>query len=314
MTIEKDDDALEFSVTDEGLKEVAKEKDAPEIVVQDDTPEADRGRGPSAPIEDPTDEELQSYSKSVQQRIKELSRARHDARRDKEAIERQAQEMQRALKALYEENQQLKATTHRGHTALLTSAQQAAKLEHEQAQKEYRDAYEAGDADKVLAAQEKLISAKLKLDRVTNVKVPPLQEAGKPVQQTQPVSKPAADPDPKYLAWREKNSWFGGETAEDAEMTALALATHNNLVRSGVDPKSDEYYARINARMQSVFPHRFGGQTKQPASPAAVTPVSRTPPVKKITLTKTQLDLAKRLGITPAQYAQEVLKISQKEA
>jgi len=160
-------------------------KDDYDIEVVDDTPEADRGRKPSEPPEDVTEEELQDYSEKVRRRIQHFSKGYHDERRAKEAALRERQELERFAQKLVDENNKLKESTSKSQAALLEQAKKNAKLDFETAKIKYKRAYEAGDADGVLAAQEELTNSKLKLDRVNNFKLPSLQEKEVPVETQQ---------------------------------------------------------------------------------------------------------------------------------
>ena len=125
--------------------------------------------------------------------------------------------------------------------------------------------------------------------------------------------------DPKAEAWREKNTWFG----VDEEMTALALGLHEKLVRSGVDPNTDEYYRRVDETMRKRFPEAFDDaeedeqpQTKQAQKPArtnkpatVVAPVTRGTAPRQVRLTPTQVAIAKKLGLSNEQYARELMKL-----
>jgi hypothetical protein len=174
------------------------------------------------------------------------------------------------------------------------------------ARKKLKEAQESYDTDAIVAAQEELTEAKFNYERVKNFKPAPLQEPKEEVYIPQNTQQ-TPTPDSKALAWQEKNQWFG----PDEEMTAFAYAVHKKLVDSGVDPRSDEYYERIDARMREVFPAQFGVKKADPKRPATVVaPATRTTGKKKVALTKTQEALARRLGLTNEQYAKEVLKLS----
>jgi hypothetical protein len=285
-------------------KKPVEEDDDVELEVVDDTPKADRNRKPSDPPEDVTDEELEEYSDKVRKRIQHFSKGYHDERREKERALRERQELERVTQQLLEENKKLKGTVNKNQEALLEQAKRASTAELEQAKRAYKAAYESGDADAVVTAQENLTSAKLRAERVANFKVPALQEEPTAVQNEQPAPAPAADP--KVTSWAEANPWFG----PDDEMTSFALGLHNKLVRQGVDPRSDDYYEKIDSRMRQVFPDYFGEaeQEDKPAKKKAnvVAPATRSTAPKKIRLTKTQLSIAKRLGLTPQQYAAQV--------
>ena len=296
------------------------EADGFEVEVVDDTPKADRGRKPSDPPEDVTEEELQDYSEKVRRRIQHFSKGYHDERRAKEAALRERQELERLAQQLVEENKKLKGSVSKNQTVLVEQARRSAAAELEMAKRAYRQAYEAGEADAVLDAQDKLTSARLKVERLNNIKLPALQEKEVPVetQQEEQVSDtPAPQVDAKAQDWQKANPWFG----TDEEMTSFALGLHSKLVKSGVDPQSDEYYETINSRMRRVFPENFEGselegleeETETPVerpkrSTNVVAPATRSTAPKKVRLTRTQVALAKRLGLTPKQYADQVAK------
>lgn len=287
-------------------------KDDYDIEVVDDTPEADRGRKPSEPPEDVTEEELQDYSEKVRRRIQHFSKGYHDERRAKEAALRERQELERFAQKLVDENNKLKESTSKSQAALLEQAKKNAKLDFEAAKIKYKRAYEAGDADGVLAAQEELTNSKLKLDRVNNFKLPSLQEKEVPVetQQEEQVSDtPAPQVDAKAQDWQKANPWFG----TDDEMTSFALGLHSKLVKSGVDPQSDEYYETINSRMRRVFPENFeDSEEEKPEAETpkrranVVAPATRSTAPKKVRLTQTQVAIAKRLGVPLELYAKQV--------
>lgn len=285
-----------------------------EIEVVDDTPEADKGRKPlDRPVNDPTDDELQDYSEKVRSRIKELTHARHDERRAKEALERQHNEAIRAAQALVEENKKLKDQLTQGQTGFISQAQKLAEVEVEKAKAALKAAHEAGDTEAFVEAQAKLNEAVFNQQRVKAFK-PPLQKAAEPdnvsPQQAAPQT-PVQPPDAKYTAWRQQNPWFG----EDDEMTSLALGLHNKLAKSGMAVGSDEYYSTIDKRMRQVFPDKFEvaepTPTKKPAT--VVAPSSRSTSAKKIVLTQSQVAIAKRMGLTPQQYAQAAAELMRKE-
>lgn len=289
----------------------AKEKDV-EIEVVDDTPPKDRGRKPSEPPPDVTEEELGEYSEKIQKRIKHLSKGYHDERRRAEAAQREREEAVRLAQQLLEENQRLKTHSSTTQNAMVEQAKARVAVELDQAKRQYKEAYESGDADKVVEAQEALTAAKMRAERLANWKPTPLQTSETPVQQ-QVTTAPTPQVDPKALAWRDQNPWFGS----DEEMTSLALGLHQRLVREGIDPKSEEYYERINSRMRQVFPDRFDDiEEVEEAKPApkprqqstVVAPVTRSTAPRKIVLTERQVALARRLGLTPEQYGRQFAK------
>ena len=276
--------------------------DAVEVEVVDDTPKADRGRKASDPPTDVTDEELEDYSDKVRKRIQHFSKGYHDERRAKEEALRASQELERVTQTLMEENKKLKGNVNKNQTALLEQAKKNAAIETEGAKRAYKDAYESGDSDAVLEAQEKLTNAKIKSDRLANFKLPALQETETPVQTQVEQTAPAVQVDDRAADWQKTNSWFGN----DDEMTSLALGLHNKLVKQGVSPQSDEYYETIDSRMRQVFPDNFEDAEPKKRKTQVVAPATRSTAPKKVTLTRTQVQLAKRLGLTPEQYAKQV--------
>jgi len=285
-----------------------------DIEVIDDTPEEDRGRQPMAKEpEEVTESELAEYSDKVRGRINELTRARHDERRAKEAAVREREEMIRVTNALVNENKQLKAYVHTGEQAFATTAVAAAEAEVLAAKTAMKKAHEDFDTDAIVAAQEALTEAKMKLSQAKAFKPTPLQEPSEQVYSNQaPVPQPSP-PDEKTLRWQQRNLWFG----VDEEMSAVALTQHKKLVTSGVDPRSDEYFTHIDAHMKKRFPEFFASgkaeeskETPRREKPSAVVaPVTRSSAPKKVRLTQTQLSLAAKLRLTPEQYARELVKL-----
>jgi hypothetical protein len=273
-----------------------------EVEVVDDTPPEDRDRTPmKEPPSEVTDEELAQYSDGVKKRIQHFSKGYHEERRAKEAALREREEAVRLAQQLVEENKRLQSTHGQTQQVLIEQAKKVVENELETAKKKYKEAYEAGDSDALVAAQEEIMAAKIRADRVNNFKPAPVQQE-KPVVQTAPEPvREAPRVDPKAAAWQEANPWFG----TDDEMTALALTVHRKLVESGVSTASDEYYERINNRMRQVFPDAFPSE-KPVKKSTVVAPATRSTAPKKIVLTKSQVNIAKRLGLTNEQYARAI--------
>jgi hypothetical protein len=293
-------------------------KEAPdnevEVEIVDDTPVKDRGREPlNREVADPTDDEINSYSDGVQKRIKELTHARHDERRAKEALLREKQELERLAQHMANENKKLKAYVQTGTEQYAESIKKVAENDLESAKRKYKDAYESGDSDALVAAQEAMTEAKMKTEAAKNFRVAPLQADEVDVQ-TQQTQVPRQEVDDKTVRWQAKNRWFGADGYE--EVTSFALGLHQKLVNSGVDPRSDDYYERIDARMKSTFPDIFGETEDKPRSgdgskrpTSVVAPATRSTGARKVQLTPTQVALAKKYGLTPQQYAAEVAKL-----
>lgn len=282
-----------------------------EIEIVDDTPIEDRGRKPMAePPREFAEDELAKYDASVQQRIKHFTKGYHEERRAKEAAMREREEALNIAQSIVEENKKLKGSLGQNQAAVLDSYKKLAANDLEKAKSKYKEAFESGDSDAITEAQAGLTTATMRAERVNNIKSPPLQEEKTVVQRREEArNEPVSAPEPDYKAqdWQQKNQWFG----KDEEMTSFALGLHTKLINSGINPKSDEYYDRLNSRIRQVFPESFESEktvdapTPRPAK-SNVAPATRSTATKKIVLTQTQVNLAKRLGVPLELYARKV--------
>lgn len=290
-------------------------EDEIEIDIEDDTPEDDRNKAPLPKeiADELYNDELEDYSSKVKKKLVQLKKLAHDERREKEAVQREQAEAVNLAKHLIEENNRLKSNLNNSEKHVLESVKRSVEMEMADAEREYRDAYESGDSEKLLAAQKKLNSASIKVDKVANFKQPALQEEKYEVQTTQRTAPPIPV-DTKAQSWQKENAWFG----EDKLMTGMALALHEVLKEEGVVLSSAEYYRRINETMRQRFPEKFqdqseddnqrtGNRSTKPST--VVAPATRTTSSKRISLTRSQLGIAKKLNLTPEQYAHAVLKL-----
>lgn len=285
-----------------------------EIEIEDDTPEEDRGRDPMPEeiVKNLEYDELDEFSK---EKAKQLKKVWHDERRAKEAAARERDEAVKIAQRLAYENQSLKRNLGEGEKAYVGTTKEAFQRELQIAKRDFKEAYDSGDADRVAEAQDRLMSAKLKLQQVDNYRLQ--YNYDEAALQAEPFTihniqnqwgavqeEPAqVTPDAKALAWQERNKWFG----EDRVMTSFAFGLHEELVGSGVDPTSDEYYSRIDKEVRARFSDRFKADKKRPAT--VVASARRTTAPQRVRLTQTQVSLAKRLGLTPEQYAKEIIKL-----
>lgn len=311
-------DKDEFKFPDE-IEEEAKAKggeveDQLEIEVEDDTPEQDRGREPMPKevVEELEQDELEEYSDKVKVRLKQMKKVWHDERRAKEAAYREQQEAIEFARKVAEENKRLKAMYASGEKEYATSVQNAAALELEMAKKAYREAYDSGDGERLVDAQQAMQDANLKLHSAKNFRPTTLHEEEFAVQQHQERQPAPNQPDRRAMAWQERNPWFG----QDEEMTAAALGLHEKLKRNGVVVGSDEYYATLDKTMRKRFSENF--EDSEPETKASqprtkpstvVAPATRSTSPNKVRLKASQIQLAKKLGLTPEQYAREALKL-----
>jgi hypothetical protein len=217
------------------------------------------------------------------------------------------EEAVRYAEQVAQENQNLKSLLQRGEKVLLTEMKSRADSELEKARHDYKSAYEAGDAERLISAQEALNRSQYDQEVAART-VPQMQNAQPPPR----IPQPPPPQDPKLQSWLGNNNWFG----KDKEMTSFAYGVHEKLVETdGVDPRTDDYYERLDSRLRQVFPEKFGdemGAEEPAASPRTQTVVASanrsSGKPRKVQLTSTQVGLAKRLGITPEQYAKQLLK------
>ncbi len=285
-----------------------------EIEIVDDTPPEDRGRAPLPRnvVEELENDDLEEYSEKVKKRLGQMKKVWHDERREKERAHREREEALQFAQRAYEENQKLRQTLGAGEKAYVHEITKSASAEVAAAKEKLKQAYETGDSELIADAQEALTDAKLKMREVESFR-PSLQEEEKDVQTVQQAQTPRVAPvDKKAEAWREKNQWFG----VDEEMTALALGLHEKLVRSGVDPRSDDYYRRVDETMRKRFSDYFEDvepqQTRSATRKSATTvvaPATRSTAPRQVRLTPSQVALAKRLGLTNEAYAREMMKL-----
>ena len=283
-----------------------------EIEIVDDVEEDDKPRvsekdytGP----EIPEDDEIESYSERVQKRMKKLSFEAKEAERQRQALAREREELLRVSQTFHSENEKLRQQLQQNEGTLVAQAKARLEAQLAQAKASYKDAYELGDTEKMIEAQEKLTSLNNDMYRVNNYKPRPAQQpAPQAVQQPQRPQAPKLDE--RQERWLSDNDWYG----KDRQMTAFALGVHEELVYNGVDPNSDKYYTEINSAVRKRFADKFEDDLEEvevaPKKKAnVVAPATRSSKnPQKVKLTQTQVALAKRLGLTPQQYAAQLLK------
>lgn len=286
-----------------------------EIEIEDDTPEQDRGREPMPQevVEELEQDELGEYSDKVKLRLKQMKKVWHDERRAKESAYREQQEAVEYARRVSEENKRLRAQYSNGEQQFIATAAHSANLELSAAKQAYKDAYDSGDTDALIEAQEKLNNASFQLNQIKNYRPNTLQQEENQVQQHQEQQQPVSRPDNRALSWQERNPWFG----QDEEMTASALGLHEKLKRNGVVVGSDEYYATLDKTIRRRFSENFDSsepetRTSRTKSGTVVASAARSTSPNKVRLKASQIQLAKKLGLTPEQYAREALKLEAK--
>jgi uncharacterized protein (UPF0335 family) len=304
-----------FKFPDEGTEIVSREGEEKddvkiEIEIEDDRPEQDRVDPlPENVKEELYDDEMTDYSAKVKKKLLQMKKLAHDERREKDAAMREQQEALAFAQQVIEENKRLKSHLNENEKSILQSVSKNVEMEMEQAKRSYREAYESGDTEKMLEAQQKLTDVALKQEKVKNFKPTPLQTETPVVQTRQEAVTPRADP--SAVAWQQENGWFG----QDKLMTGMALALHEQLKDEGVVLSSQEYYRRIDETMRQRFPEKFEtdrqnqNEYSRTRPSTNVAPATRSTAPKKIRLTQSQLAISKKLGLSPEQYAQAVLKM-----
>jgi hypothetical protein len=254
--------------------------------------------------------------------MKQMKKIWHDERRAKEAADRERSAAVDAAQRLMEENRRIREMLTKGEEEYKAAVTSTTEMRVEAAKRAYKEAYEAGDSDKLMEAQEALTNAQLQLDKAKNFKLPPLQEENFDVQRQQQYqnAQPQAT-DEKLAEWQGRNTWFG----QDEEMTAAALGLHEKLKRQGMQIGSDQYYATLDNTMRKRFPENFDDDQEPPdeeevkaqpkgdnpkAKPATVVaPATRSTSPKRVRLSQSQVAIAKKLGLSPEQYVRELLKM-----
>jgi len=263
------------------------------------------------------DDELEKYDEKVKKRISDLQSGFHNERRRAEEAAREREEAVAFAQSVAEENKKLKGSLSEGQSALLEQAKKVVSNEVDDAKRRYKMAYESGDSDALVEAQELLTSAKIKMDRVNNFR-PALQKEENEVKIAPREVPRQPQADPKAARWQSENSWFGS----DDEMTSFALGLHTKLIKSGIDPSSDEYYTRLNSRIRQVFPENFGldnneSETQTSSAPRqksnVVAPATRSTSSSKIRLTPFQVTMAKKFGVSHELMAQKIAELRKGE-
>jgi hypothetical protein len=312
-------DKVEYEFPDEQQEKLAKGQEEPiEFEIEDDTPPEDRGKEPLPQkiVEELEQDELEDYSEKVKIRLKQMKKVWHDERREKDQARREQQEAIEYAKRVLEENKALKGRLSEGEKTYLDVYKNAAEMELDSAKRAYKEAYDMGDSDRLVEAQEKISNANYKLQRAREY-VPSLQNEKTSVKSESEAQVPR--PDPRAAAWQERNTWFG----QDEEMTSLALGLHQKLVKQHGNSytSTDEYWTKVDDTMRRRFPDYFQDTTSEAApkpagrtekSSTVVAPATRSTGSKKILLKQSQLSIAKKLGLTPEQYVREMMKMEAK--
>jgi len=288
----------EYKFPDEVEKDSKEDESKLEIEIEDDTPEEDKDKSPlpAKVREELYNDELEDYSSKVKKKLLALKKLAHDERREKEQAQREQSEALSVAQRLVEENKRLKNNLSETEKATVSTISKNLEFENEAAKRAYKEAYETGDTDKIIEAQQRITQLALQNEKVKQFKPRQVEE--------EEYTAPRVQTDPTAVKWKSQNPWFG----EDKLMTATALAMHELLKDEGVVLASDEYYRRIDKEMRHRFADRFE-KDERPTKSTVVAPATRSTASKTVRLKSSQLSIAKKLGLTPEQYAHAVLQM-----
>lgn len=289
-----------------------------EITIVDDVPQADRARFVAPDSTDSDDDitvvpsEISQYKTDVQKRIKDLSFKANSERRAKEQAVREREAAVTYATGLIAENNRLKYYSAHNETALVTTAKIRTEEQIAGLRRDAKDAFERGDTEQFLAAQEQMFGRMTEHKNYADYVPQPVVET--PMPAARPQAAAEAGPDKLAVEWYDKNKWFQAEGDEEAEMTAYAFGISDILInKKNIDPRSPEYYAEIDSAVRRTFPRYAGFKTGAPASDVTGRPVSvvaaatRSPrTARKVHLTASQQNIARRLGLTLEQYAAQL--------
>jgi hypothetical protein len=305
----------DFEFPDEVSEDV--DNDNIEVEVEDDTPAADRNKNPlpKRVVETLEDaDESDEYSGKVQTKFKQYKKAWHDERRSKEEAYREQEEALNIAQRALDENKRLKNIIESGEIELINTYQNSAELEVSQAKRNYKEAYDYGNTDAIIEAQEELMKATNKLDKAKGFR-PTAQNVNNDAQFEPRKQQQAAQMDPKVAEWVAENPWYVDPSKK--AMSKFAVGVHEDLLETYGDKfiGTDEYYRHIDKEVSRRFPEEFEDQSGEPKSQrtsklsTVVASAKRSTAPKKVTLSKTQVALAKKFGLTNEQYARELTKL-----
>jgi len=306
----------DFKFPDE-KKEVEVE-DEFEIEIEDDTPPEDRNRAPMPKniVDELEQDELEEFTGKAKEKLVQLKKVWNDERRAKDAVAKEAAEATRVAQQLISENQKLKTKLSAGEQTLISKYKENISYEIEKAKNAYKEAYDSGDSERLVEAQEKLTAVQMEAKQIERYQPEYPEDTLQNVETDVQIQSQPQRLDSKTQSWLDKNSWYG----VDDDMSFLAMGIHRRLEREGVAIGSDHYYGVIDKEMRQRFPEKFeDGETKysseveiKPSTKkpsTVVAPATRSTSPKKVRLTPTQVQLAKKFNLTPEQYARELTKL-----
>jgi hypothetical protein len=306
----------EFKFPDE--TKAAEVEEEFEIEIEDDTPPEDRNRAPMPKniVDELEQDELEEFTGKAKEKLVQLKKVWNDERRAKDAVSKEAAEATRIAQQLIAENQKLKTKLSAGEQTLISKYKENISYEIEKAKNEYKEAYDSGDSERLVEAQEKLTTVQMEAKQIERYQPEYPEDTLQNSESNVQIQQQPQRLDSKTQSWLDKNSWYG----VDDDMSFLAMGIHRRLEREGVAIGSDHYYGVIDKEMRQRFPEKFEyGETKDSSEveikpstkkpSTVVAPATRSTSPKKVRLTPTQVQLAKKFNLTPEQYARELTKL-----
>ncbi len=267
------------------------------------TVEVEETAEPEVSVEEPADQ-FDKAENATQKRINQLTKKMRQAERDREEAIRYATQVQT-------EAQTLKQRVDALDSGYVNEFSGRVQSELQSAENDLKNAIEIGDSAQIVESQRKITGLAIQADRAAQAqRNAESQRAAMEAQQAQPQQAQPQQaqrrPDPKAEAWAADREWFGS----DETMTYAAFGIHKQLIEDeGFDPAGDDYYSELDKRMAEAFPHKFnnGARSKRPAQTVASVNRSASGRSKRrVTLTPTQVTMAKKLGVPLEEYAKYV--------
>jgi len=310
------EEELEIEIDEEGHTESpTEEQPAPEP----ETPEAEKEEEDEDPVEEETSDEPEEeesedkkvYGKRAEKRIKRLVKQRKELQEKLEALEAEKQKFQ-------QEREELSSRTAESELEAVKQYGNRLKAQEKEVIATLRDAKNNNDLEKEIEATDKLASIKAealivkqyeeKANRTSSAKKQVSSETTQEVQPQQPA------PDRRAVQWQKRNSWFGGNAQSEKIMTQAAMVIHKELIEEGVYPDADpdEYYSELDARIRTEFPDKFKN-VRSEKKVQVVAGGTRTSPSgkQKVTLTKSEVETANKLGVSLQEYAKQKMRRDQ---
>ena len=299
MNVENQNAVQENEIVSVDVEEAEQQTSQPEIPVVQEKEETRTN------VQEQSDEH-EDYSEKVQKRINQLTAQRKQALEEAQAALQYAQQTK-------QENESLNAKLNNLDKGYINEYGTRVDSQTEQAKRLFKEAYEAGDSDKMAEAQDVMAKLAIEKERLRIQKARAEQDAQQPTEKKEVPQRQQApkveDLDPKLQTWMKSNTWFG----TDMVMTGAAQGLHQQLVGSeGFDPTSDEYYAEIDKRMRDSFPNKFQDKRQNAQAVAPATSNGRAVKSgrkKTVELSPGQVAFAKKMNIPLERYAKEVAKI-----